>query len=150
MSFFGMHTTMPCFCCSMIQTSKNIWLNVARMSPLMLSQLTLKIPYRCDLSEALLQAALLTAAFSLSSVLGVPSESFHSSCKFLCPAFSIREKRIIHLNRIKFNSQEINTVLQNSLVVACVITSFSVTLVFIHEKGRFRNGRRWEKDGIST
>ena len=88
MSFLGMHTTMPCFCCSMIRTSKNIRLNVARMSPLMLFQLTLKISIQMpSLSGALLQATLLTTAFSPSSVMGVPRKSLHSSGKFLCPAF---------------------------------------------------------------
>jgi hypothetical protein len=48
----------------MIGTSKNIRLNVARMSPLMLSQLTLKISIQMtSVSGDLLQAYLLTAAF---------------------------------------------------------------------------------------
>ena len=145
-----MHTTMPCFCCSMIRKSKNIRLKVAKMSPLMLSHLTLKISIEMpSLYGALLQATLLTAAFSPSSVMGVPRKSLHSSRTFLCPAFSIREKRIIHLNRFTFASQELSIILQNSLMVACVITSFSVTLVIIHEKGRSHNCRRWERDGLS-
>ena len=71
-----------------------------------------------SLYGALLQATLLTAAFSPSSVMGVPRKSLHSSRTFLCPAFSIREKPIIHLNRITFASHELNIVLQNSLLVA--------------------------------
>jgi hypothetical protein len=91
MSVLGMRTTITCFCSSMIPPSKYIWLNRARMSCLMLSQLTLK-NYRhiLSLAGALLQATLLTAAFSSSSVMRVSRMSLHPSRKVLCPAFSIR------------------------------------------------------------
>ena len=84
MSFLNMHTTMPCFCCSMIRPSKNIRLKMACKSYLMLSQLNLKISRQVpSLHETLSQAPLITAVFSSSLVTGVSRNSLNPSGKIL-------------------------------------------------------------------
>jgi hypothetical protein len=87
---FGMHITIPCFCCSLIRPSKYIWLNRASVTSFMVSQFPFK-NYRQmpSLPGAMLQAPLFTAVFSPSAVLGVSRKSLHPIGKILCTAISI-------------------------------------------------------------
>lgn len=115
LSVLGMHTTIPCFCCSMIRPFKYIWLNRASRSFLILTHLTLKSPkHLLTLLLSLLQTPLLTAAFSSSSVMVVFRKSFHPNGKVICSAFYTRVTRIIHVNRFIFALHELHKDVQNA------------------------------------
>jgi len=103
-----------------------------------------------SLSWALLQAPLLTAAFSSSSVLGVSRKFLHPIGKVLWPSFSIRVTHassawigsyLLCRNSIKFY--------KIPLVVVYVTTPLSIMLVIIRDTRRFRILWRRKMDGLS-
>jgi hypothetical protein len=142
-SILGMHNTKPCCCFTMVRSSKYVWLHRASMSFLMLLHLILKNSIQMtSLLGALLQAPLLTTAFTCTSVMGVSRKSLHPSGKFLNAAYSIRVNLASPTWKHHICLAGTQYISQNAQVSVCVTPSFSVMLVIISVTHRFRNFRR--------
>ena len=121
------------------------------MSSFMLYQLTSKNsrqkPY---LPGGLLQALLLTAAYSSSSVVGVTRKFLHPVDKVLWTAFSIWVTRTSHTWISSYLiCRNATKDCRMPLVVNYVTTSLSIMQVIICETCRFHICRRYKRDGYS-